>query len=110
MKVLIIDDEVEICMLLSRIMKKRAKEVNVAHSVREGIACIDSSNPDVIFLDNNLPDGQGKDYIKSIKHNCPNTKLIFISATTNIKDEVLNNGADYFFEKPVSLQQIDRVI
>jgi DNA-binding response OmpR family regulator len=110
MKVLIIDDEVEICMLLSRIMRNRAKEVNVAHSVMEGIACINSTSPDVIFLDNNLPDGEGKDYIRSIKHNSPGTKLIFLSATTNIKEEVLKNGADYFFEKPVSLQQLDKVI
>lgn len=105
---LIIDDESELCLLLKTYLSRRFKKVEIATSLREGISMAKQLSPDVVFLDNNLPDGHGIDYIKIFRLSAK--KIILISAMTNLSDLALRLGANYFIAKPISFKSIDDAI
>ena len=58
-KILVLDDEEDICLLLSSILIKLGHRVVCSHSLKEGRSNFTSFVPDLMFLDINLPDGNG---------------------------------------------------
>jgi response regulator of citrate/malate metabolism len=71
---------------------------------------LSSVRPDVVFLDNNLPDGQGVSLIKSIKEEMPSTTVILITAMDNAKEDALKYGADIFLGKPLTFASIKEAL
>jgi DNA-binding response OmpR family regulator len=59
LKVLMIDDEVDYCQIMKNFFTKRNYEVYLAYTLNDGLNLLNSVRPDILFLDNNLPDGQG---------------------------------------------------
>jgi len=108
-KVLIIDDEVDLCLMIKQFLTKRNYEVHIAHTLNEGFGHINQVRPDVLILDNNLPDGMGWDFARSIHEKYPGMKITLISAYKLPPD--LNNGFDQsikVLEKPISLVEIEQ--
>jgi two-component system, OmpR family, response regulator len=103
-RALIIDDEIDICYLLSGILRAKHLQVNYVNTLSEATLALQTQNPEIIFLDNHLPDGLGVDFIKHIKEIHPNTKVVMISAFDNFLDryKANNNGVDSFVGKPFS--------
>lgn len=99
---LIIDDEEDICMLLRMILKKHNIDVHVALNLEEGIKTTALVKPSVIFLDNNLPDGLGVEHIGKIKTISATSKVMMISAMSNLQDKAIANGAFMFIDKPLT--------
>ncbi|WP_276372347.1 response regulator [Chryseolinea sp. H1M3-3] len=79
-KVLIIDDEQDFGMLMKRFFSQKNYDVYVAHNISDGMKLLDEQKPDIIFLDNNLPDGYGWDKTDFILSTYPHTQLNLISA------------------------------
>jgi len=79
-KVLIIDDEEDFGMLMKRFFSQKNYEVFVAYTIEDGMKILDDETPDVVFLDNNLPDGYGWDKTEYILAKYPLTQLNLISA------------------------------
>lgn len=104
---LIVDDEVDICFLLKDILQKKFESSSVT-SLAEAKQYLRSHEPSVIFLDNKLTDGFGIDHIHSIKEQYPRTRIIMITAHDNFSDKetALQEGADYFINKPFSVKAI----
>lgn len=100
--ILIIDDEVDICFLLSGILKKRSFDVSFANSLEEGLSKLALVKPSLLFLDINLPDGSGLETIEKVKKDRPDVKIIMISAFDSLKERLVANekGADLFIGKP----------
>jgi len=97
-KLLIIDDEVQIRKLLSRLLELEGYEVFQASECRTGLKQAESISPLVILCDVRLPDGSGVDLIAKIKKVSPLTEIIMLTAHGNIPDGVqaIKNGAfDY---------------
>lgn len=97
-KVLIIDDEAQIRLLLSRIISLEGYEVFQAENLRVALQQIKLHKPDVILCDVFLPDGNGVEFIPQIKSSLPNCEVIMLTAHGNISDGVqaIKNGAfDY---------------
>ncbi|MGR3810921.1 response regulator [Jiulongibacter sp. NS-SX5] len=105
-KVLIIDDEEDICLLLKHYLSKNALDVYYENTLTEGLEAISRVKPSVILLDNNLPDGLGINHISEIKEGNPDTKLYMISAYSSLKDQATQFGADSFISKPFELSTI----
>ena len=102
---LIIDDESDICFLLSNILKQRNVDANVACSLSEADQLLNRViAPPVIFLDNHLPDGLGINYISKLKKTFPTTKIVMMTAHDNMSDreKAKGEGVDYFIGKPFS--------
>ena len=111
-KVLIVDDEVEICFLLAGILRKQGLNTNYVHSVKDGMDKIENNHYQTVFLDLNLPDGVGFQLIPAIKASDEETKVIIISAYDGIieRKNAMKNGADYFVSKPFSKGQVMKAL
>jgi DNA-binding response OmpR family regulator len=109
-KVLIIDDELDTCFLLGRALKRYGIQSLIAHSLEEGFVTLTSEKPQLVFLDNNLPDGLGIDQIQKIRVAFPNIKLVMITAMSTLKEKALLMGANFFIEKPLDLSKIELVL
>ena len=102
----IIDDDTDLCLLLKAILKDIIPQIKFAHSIESGQKLLTQLKPDVIFLDNNLPDGQGVNRIEEIKSKSPHSLLIVITASAFSRDQSIKNGADLFVEKPFTYSNI----
>lgn len=97
-KILIVDDEVQIRILLSRMMELEGYEVCQAGDCRAALKQLELQNPDIALCDVFLPDGNGVDLVLAIKKAAPNVEVILLTAHGNIPDGVqaIKNGAfDY---------------
>ena len=109
---LIIDDEIDICVLLTGILKQNGIKATFTTSLSQGINKLSVSDYDVLFLDNNLPDGSGLEKMKDIKNMHPGLRIIMISAYDGDKerDTAKKNGAFFFLGKPLTTDMINGVL
>ena len=112
MDALIVEDEVDICFLLKGILSNKNIQSTSVSSITAATNRLATQDPSMLFLDNNLPDGFGVDFINKIKVEHPLTKVIMITAddTAAVKEKAFKAGADYFIEKPFTRETINRTI
>ena len=77
--VLLIDDEKDLCEVVSRALKKEGFEVDCAYNLAQAEEKL-RSHPDIVLLDNNLPDGTGLEYIQMHPVSFMQSFVIMISA------------------------------
>ncbi len=108
MNALIIDDEIDICYLLTAILKNADIESTYVNTLAAAKDILDNRFPEIIFLDNHLPDGMGVDFISYIKKNKPDSKVVMITAYDTQSDRLkaTKAGADDFIAKPFTRQSI----
>lgn len=118
MTIVIIEDEKDLGILMRNFLVKQLNieapetTVRVATSLTEGLTCIKQMHPDWVFMDNNLPDGKGIDKIQSIKagdKNAHHIRIVMMSAMTNLRDEAMKKGADFFLDKPISFVEVQNL-
>lgn len=107
---LIIDDELDICLLLKNYLKKKNAQVSYATSLKDGFLKFKEINPDFLILDHNLPDGHGIENIAKFKKENSSLFIIVISAMSNLKTIALEKGADFFMEKPISFVKLNELL
>lgn len=108
-RVLIVDDETDICLLLSGLLRRLGYQPTCAHFIEEGRQCLSSQQFDAIFLDLNLPDGLGFDLLPLIKEEQTNAKIIMISAFDGQAERrrATEQGASYFIGKPFTRRAVE---
>jgi two-component system, OmpR family, response regulator len=111
-KALIVDDEIDVCYLLSSILKYKNLHASYVNSIGEAKRVLKEERPSIIFLDNHLPDGFGINFIDEIKKLNPHVKIVMITAhdTNNDKDRAYKQGVDQFIGKPFTRQTILKTI
>jgi DNA-binding response OmpR family regulator len=105
-KVLIIDDEEDFGMLMKRFFSQKNYEVYVAYTISDGLKLLDEHLPDIIFLDNNLPDGYGWDKTDYILTTYPQTQLNLISALNVPKT---SSSSFRILEKQMLLKELPKM-
>lgn len=105
---LVVDDEKDVCFLLTGILKNKNLQANCVHSITEARKVLLSENPSIIFLDNHLPDGFGMNFIEEIREMKPNAKIVMITAhdTMTDKEKAHLKGVDHFIGKPFTRENI----
>ena len=109
MQVLIVDDEPDICFLLSGILKKKNLDTLVVNNLHDAEKVLQLNHPSLLFLDNRLPDGLGIEFIPYIKDKYPDTKVIMMTAHDSLADQrkAYARGADFFISKPLNRELIN---
>jgi DNA-binding response OmpR family regulator len=106
-KVLIIEDEGDLCLLLNLLLDSENMEVDHVPSLAKAGEYLLQEEPSLVLLDNRLPDGFGIDYISAIKKQYPSTRVIMISGVdAAARDVAIENGADDFIEKPFTKSRL----
>lgn len=107
-KILIIDDEKDLCLVLSRFLSKHGYEVMEAHKGKKALEIVNESAPDLILCDFMLDDMDGTSVLKAIKEINPATPVIIITGFSNIKTavEVMRLGAVDYIIKPLIPEEI----
>lgn len=108
-RALIVDDETDICYLLSNILKQRNIQTTFAGSLAEADKMLQSPNYFYyVFLDNHLPDGLGINQIKRWKEKFPSIHVIMITAHDSYEErkKASKDGAEHFISKPFSKEVI----
>lgn len=108
-KALIVDDETDICFLLSNILKQANIQPVLAKSITEAEKVLESPHQFYyVFLDNYLPDGLGLNQVKKWKQRYPSIHFIMITAHDSVEErsKAKRDGADHFIAKPFSKEII----
>src|SRR3990172_3827997 len=106
-KVLVVDDEENVCELISLYFGKAGYEVICAADGGEGLDKIREQRPDIVILDLMLPGMDGVDVCKEIRKTS-NIPLIMLTARVDEVDRVLGLeiGADDYVTKPFSPREL----
>lgn len=111
-KALIVEDEIDICFLLTGILRKRNLNTTFVNTLQDAKNILAKQHPMVLFLDNNLPDGLGVNIIQEIKNTHPTLRIIVITADDTLanKATAIKAGADLFLGKPFTRDAINKAI
>lgn len=107
-KILIVDDEKELSLLLKRILEKEGlSDISIAQNLAEGYAKFEAEKPDLVLLDIMLPDGEGYDLCKKIRETSI-VPILFMSAKGEEIDKLLGLaiGGDDYITKPFSPKEV----
>jgi len=105
-KILIIEDEGEMCLVLNILLSDEDIELEHVKNLSTAEEYLSHEIPSLIILDNKLPDGFGVDYISHLKEKYPSVKIVMITGyDASAKDVAMENGADLFLEKPFTKQE-----
>jgi DNA-binding response OmpR family regulator len=107
-KILIIDDEIDLCLLLKDYFVRKNYEVTVTHTLEEGKDLLYKTKPGILFLDNNLPDGTGWNNAHQFAADLPETYIILISAFHPSKPVMPETAKYRTIEKPISFSDLDK--
>jgi len=109
--VLIIEDEEDMALLLQSQLSERY-QTNVVQTLRDAISFLRDNRPDVVLLDNNLPDGLGLYFLPTIFTYSEKSAVIMMSAlrSSSIEKEAIEQGALAFLEKPFKMADVKETI
>ncbi len=110
--ILIIDDDLDMCNLLSRFLTRKGFDVDVAHSGAKGIARFKEKTYDIVLCDFRLGDRDGKDILLEIKAMSPKTIVLIITGYSDIKTavDVIKLGAYDYITKPLIPDEVVNVL
>src|SRR5579859_6740090 len=111
-RILIIDDDMDMCNLLSRFLQKKGYETESSHTGNKGIAKFKESKFDVVLCDFRLGDKEGRAVLKEIKQFDPYAIVIIITGYSDIKTavDVIKAGAFDYITKPLIPEEVLSVI
>ena len=109
-KMLVVEDQGEMCLILDLILSERKFKPDYVSNLLDADEYLQKNKPSLIFLDNKLPDGYGVDFISYVKKKYPRIKIIMMTGFGTARDVALENGADFFLEKPFSLDNVNQAI
>jgi two-component system response regulator HydG len=107
-KILVIDDDVDMCLLLKRFLTKNGYEVTLAHNGKKALEELDNAEPNLVLCDFRLEDIDGKEMLIKIKERYPRTPVIIVTGYSDIKVavDVMKLGAYDYVTKPLFPDEI----
>src|SRR5690554_7496251 len=107
-KILVIDDEIDICIILQRFLSRNDFDVSIAHNGRDGLDAIRKKKFDLIISDYRLPDFDGLSLLKEMKSIDSSLRIIIITGYSDIRlaVEVIKYGAVDYITKPLYPEEL----
>ena len=107
-RILVVDDEAEVCEALKEYLTSKQFTVETATDGEDAISKLDDFQPDCILLDIRMPYLNGKEALTMIKHRLPEVEIIMVTGVANVNtvEECMQNGAAGYITKPVDLKHL----
>lgn len=110
-KILIIDDEREVCEGFSGVLREEHHEADIALDAQEGLQKLKTHPYDIVFLDVLMPRMEGREALEKIKETCNVPVVIMSGYLPPYKEkEILKAGAFASLKKPIDLKQVFTLI
>ena len=108
MKILVIDDEKLIRWSFEKNLNSKGYKVLLAETGKDGLRLFENYYPELVFVDNHLPDTTGLELITQIKTISEDTVIVFMTAyeTVDVAVEAMKKGAFEYIRKPFSFEEI----
>ncbi len=105
---LLIDDDLELCDLLSRWLSQEGFVVTASHDGQQARQQLQANSPDAVILDVMLPDGSGLELLKQLRQEHPELPVLMLSARGEPLDRILGLelGADDYLAKPCDPREL----
>ena len=111
MKAIIVDDDKNSHIVLKNLIQQQFSEINIVGNgfgVQEGIQLINEYQPDLLFLDIEMPDGTGFDLLNSIE--TPQFHLVFVTGFNQYAQTAIRFGALDYLLKPISSKDLETAL
>jgi len=111
-KILVVDDEVDICLLLEKFLTRKGFEVTTTHKGNDALKLAEEQSFDLYIIDYRLPDYEGIDLLKELKKLSPETNIIVITGYSDIRlaVEVIKYGAYDYVTKPLFPEELHNLV
>src|SRR3954451_19963 len=108
LRVLVVDDEVNIAELISMALRYEGWQVQMAHTGTSAVNAARDLGPDAVVLDMMLPDIDGLEVLRRMRTSLPDVPVVFLTARDAVEDRVagLTAGGDDYVTKPFSLEEL----
>ena len=108
MRVLLVEDNARLAMLLAEGLRRAGWQADVGGSLEEAEAALATGEYDAVVLDRGLPDGDGIDLVRRLRHRPGAPPVLMMTARGEVAEVVegLDLGADDYMVKPVSLVEL----
>ncbi|WP_341927257.1 response regulator transcription factor [Nocardioides psychrotolerans] len=108
LRVLVVDDEVNIAELISMALRYEGWQVEAAHTGIKAVNAAKDFRPDAVVLDMMLPDFDGLEVLRRMRSSDPDVPVLFLTARDAVEDRVagLTAGGDDYVTKPFSLEEV----
>ncbi len=108
LRVLVVDDEINIAELIAMALRYEGWEVRQAHTGSKAVTAAREFQPDAVVLDMMLPDFDGLEVLRRMRATDPGVPVLFLTARDSVEDRVagLTAGGDDYVTKPFSLEEV----
>jgi CheY-like chemotaxis protein len=111
-RVLVVDDEAEVCEMVRDALVEFGYEVAVASGGPEALGLMSSFGPDAVLLDVLMPGMPGADVLARLRQDHPGVAVVMLTGNQDqqVARQLLANGAFDYVRKPFDLQVLERVM
>lgn len=110
-KIIIYDDDMDLLEVCSLILTAKNFEVVIKDKCTEILEDIATHKPDVILMDNWIPDIGGVKATRLVKNSeFANLPVIFFTANNNVTELAAEAGADYSLQKPFDISELETIV
>ena len=111
-KILVIDDEPEVCELLVDFLSMQGYHAIKASRAVEGLALAENEKPDLVLLDIMMPEIDGLECLRGIRKSSPDSIVIMVSGLKDekIAKEAIRYGAYDYVSKPFDLSYVKNLV
>jgi len=108
MQILLVEDDQALASALQQALQKQGYAVNAVATGEAAIYVIDTDAPDLVILDLGLPDIDGIDVLKRVRHKHSELPILLLTARSGIDDKIagLDSGADDYLAKPFEMAEL----
>lgn len=112
MKILIVEDQLEVLECLRSYSLSLGCEVMTATTAQEAIAMLDRITPDLAFVDLTLPQGNGRQVVYEIYRRGLPSRMVVVTACDDldIRKDLMNHGVSDYLFKPITIHDLDQLL
>jgi two-component system, response regulator, stage 0 sporulation protein F len=111
-KLMVVDDEVEICDFVKSFFQERGFEVFSANNGQEALRLVQEMCPEIVILDLVMPIMDGMETLKNMHERNLYCKIVVVTAVDDMKkvEQAKQYGASDYITKPLLLEELDRCV